>query len=52
MAMAEANSLRGKTEYDGDLFDVSHSLLDAIAIAARELLDEAKIQLKQSQFTS
>ena len=49
VAMAEANSLRGKTEYDAALFDVSHALLDAIAGAARELLDEARIQLKRAK---
>jgi len=47
--MVDANALRGKVEYDGALFEVTDSLLAAIATAAKEVLDEARIALKNSR---
>lgn len=49
--MADANALRGKAEYEGALFEVTDALLEDLAGAAREVLGEAKAEMKSARIT-
>ena len=49
--MADANSMRGKSEYEGALFEVTEALLEDLEAAARGVLEEAKIELKRSKLS-
>ena len=49
IAMADANSLRGKIEYEGAMFEVTDSLLEGLEGAALEALHEVRLLLKSSK---